>query len=108
LTSQIEIRLINGKVNLIVHIEDILNCITEMNLSSIDVLPDSKHIFNLIKTNNNPFMDYIFAQNQYLIKQILTSILQEYYQTNYQNFDKTISGNIYYKQFQSLSCFFSL
>ncbi len=87
-------------MNLIILIGDILNCITEMNLSSIDVLADSKHIFNLIKTNNNPFMDYIFDQNQHLIKQILTSILQEYYQNNYQNFDKTISSQIYYKQFK--------
>jgi hypothetical protein len=83
---------VNGKVDLIVHIQDILNCITEMNFSLIDVLSHPKHIFNLIKTNNNPFMDWIFATNQDLIRQILTSILQEYYQTNNQTFDNPISS----------------
>ena len=93
--SEFEVRLPHGKLNLIVHIRDLLDCIAEFNLSSIDVLSDTKTNLNLInQINDNPLIQLLFTANQNTIGQVITSISQEINQMNNESLVKAVSSKI--------------
>jgi len=89
-------------LNLIIDIQDELDCITQYNLSSVTVTPDSAGINDLINNilsssnaiNNNPIVRLLASGNQNTVGQILTSLSQQFNQMNNQSLDKAISGKL--------------
>lgn len=87
-------------IHLIIHIRDQLNCITELNISSVIVLSDSLSINNLINdiqhvsigSNVNPIIQLLASGNQNLVGQIITSTSQQFNQINDKNTNKAISS----------------
>jgi hypothetical protein len=86
-----------------VHIRDILDCITEYNLSSISVLPDLTTILNLINNSNkslneiknNPIIQLLSSGNQNTVGQAITSLSQELDKINNRTIDKALSSRYY-------------
>jgi hypothetical protein len=94
-------------LNLIVYIRDQLDCITEYNMSSIIVTPDSVGINDLINAiqssstgiTNNPIVQLLASGNQNIVGQVITSISQQFNKMNSQNLEKAVSSkSLYYHQ----------
>jgi hypothetical protein len=81
--SHFQVRLPSGHLNLIIHIQDRFNCITEYYLPSMDVLSSS------IERNHIPSF---LTENQNTIEQIINSITQELNQMNCENIQQAISS----------------
>ncbi|UJR19272.1 hypothetical protein I4U23_022401 [Adineta vaga] len=86
-------------LHLVVHIRDQLECITEINISSLIVQSDSTTITNLINdiqisSSTNPIVQLLASGNQNLVGQILTSISQQFDQISNEDLDKAISNGV--------------
>ncbi len=105
--SNFQIRLPAGNdntslINLIVHIRDIYDCVTEYNLSSPIVVPDTAAINSLIEdlqvstsaTNNNPIVQLLASGNQNDVGQVITSLSQVFNTMNTQSLNKAVSSGV--------------
>jgi len=87
-------------INLIVYIRDTLDGITEYNLSSPSIVPDTVEINNLIDNlqistnaaNNNPIVQLLSSGNQNIVGQIIISLSQIFNRMNIENLENTISS----------------
>lgn len=81
-----------------VAIRDTLNCITEINISSVTVIPDLVEISNLIndlqslsnRKTNNPIVQLLATGNQNTVGQLITSLSQEFNKMNSESIDKAV------------------
>ena len=98
--SSFTVRLPTGKLNLIIHIRDRLDCIKEVNISSVDVGSDTKEINSLINTlknssneiKNNSIVQLLASGDQNTVGQVITTISQEFNKMNNESFDKATSS----------------
>ncbi len=103
--SAFEVRLPAGNdqtslLNLVIHIRDTLDCITEWNMTSVIVTPDSSSISDLINifqtsTNlltTNPIVQLLSSGNQNTVGQILTSISQQFNKMNSESLETAVSS----------------
>ncbi len=89
-------------LNIVIYVRDILDCITEVNMSSIIVEVNSNDINNLINVlqsssssnqiNNNQFIQLLSSGNQNLVGQVITSLSQQFNQMSSQNIDNAVSS----------------
>jgi hypothetical protein len=103
--SKFQIRLPSGDdqtlLHLIVDIRDQLNSITEFNMTSVNVIPDSAGIADLIDNiqssssgiTANPIVQLLASENQNIVGQILTSLSQQFNQMNSESVDNAVSSN---------------
>ena len=90
-------------LNLIVYIRDLADCITEYNLSSITVVPDSAGINDLVNNiqssskglANNPIVQLLASGNQNIVGQIMTSVSQQFNIMNSESLDIAVSSKSY-------------
>jgi hypothetical protein len=90
----------SSMVNLIVHIRDTFECITEYNMSSVSVIPDTTVINNLINNlqvstsaaNNNPIVQLLASGNQNTVGQVITSLSQVFNKMNTQSIQNAVSS----------------
>ena len=79
-------------------IRDTLDCITELNILSISVIPDSVGISNLVNDlqsssnviTNNPIAQLLASGNQNTVGQIIISLSQEFNKMNSECIDKAV------------------
>lgn len=103
--STFQIRLPTGdnqtsSVHLLVHVRDTLDCVTEMNMSSVVVTSDTQGITDLINdiqsasnaTATNPLLQILASGNQNIVGQMITSLSQEFNRINQENLDEAISS----------------
>jgi hypothetical protein len=86
-------------VHLIVNIRDQLDCITEYNMSSVVVLPDSEGIDDLINSlpnqlTNNRIVQLLASGNQNTVGQVLISLSQQLNKMNLENLDEAVSSRV--------------
>ena len=87
-------------LHLYIDIRDQMNCVTEMNLSSVYVFPDNTAINNLLNdlsqttggNSSNPIIQLLAGQNQNLVGQVLTSVSQQFNQRGTADIDKATSS----------------
>ena len=96
LISQFDVRFPSGKLNLIVHIRDMADCLTSFNLSLVEIQSDLTLIENLIshfdQSNENPLTEYLSSGNQNIVGQILNSASQQLNSINNQTIEQAISS----------------
>ncbi|CAF1000565.1 unnamed protein product [Adineta steineri] len=89
-------------LNLVVYVRDLAGSVTQVNISSVNIIADSVTINDLIDkiTNlsstitNNPIVRLLSSGNQNVVGQIMTALSQEFNQMNSENLDKAISSGI--------------
>ncbi|CAF4003433.1 unnamed protein product [Adineta steineri] len=89
-------------LNLVVYVRDLVGSVTQVNISSVNVITDLAIINDLIDkiTNlsstitNNPIVRLLSSGNQNVVGQMITSLSQEFNQVNSENLDKAISNGI--------------
>ncbi|CAF1545398.1 unnamed protein product, partial [Adineta steineri] len=89
-------------LNLVVYVRDLLNSITQVNISSVSVMKNSEIINDLIDkiTNssstitNNPIIRLLSSGNQNIVGQMIIALSQELNQISSENLDKAISNGI--------------
>ncbi|CAF1362531.1 unnamed protein product [Adineta ricciae] len=74
-----------GSLHLILQIRDTLDCITEVNMSSIIIGPDYVGLTNLINDQ---------SENQNIVGQLITSLSQQFNQINIDSLDSIMSNEI--------------
>jgi hypothetical protein len=87
-------------LHIIVHIRDILDCITELNMSSVSVIPDSVGIADLINDiqsssggiTTNSIVQLLASENQNIVGQVITSLSQQFNKMNIESLDKAVSS----------------
>jgi len=90
----------NSLLNISVHIRDMLNGITEYNMQTIVVLPDSAGITTLIdvvqqpddETNSNPLVRLLAGGNQNTVGQILTSLSQVFNKASSETVESAVTS----------------
>ncbi|CAF4055669.1 unnamed protein product, partial [Adineta steineri] len=105
--SDFQVRLPSGDnqtslLNIVISIRDLLDCVVEVNMSSVDVIVDSVGINDLMTSlqtspnalPNNPIVQLLSSGNQNTVGQILTAISQQFNQLNSENIDQAISSGI--------------
>jgi hypothetical protein len=88
-------------LHLIVYIRDQLNSITEFNMASVNVIPDSAGIADLINNiqssssgiTANPIVQLLASENQNIVGQIITSLSQQFNTMNSESVDNAVSSN---------------
>ena len=86
-------------LHLIIRIRDRLECITEFDLSSVYVRPDSAGMNDLMNnlqsssTTNNPIVQLLASGNQNTVGQVISSISQQFNQKNNENMKSAVSSN---------------
>jgi hypothetical protein len=103
--SDFEVRLPWGNdqtslLNLVIQIRDILDCVTEWNMTSVIVTPDSSSVSDLMNTfqnspdslTTNPVVQLLSSGNQNTVGQILTSISQQFNQINKESLENAVSS----------------
>ncbi|CAF3980133.1 unnamed protein product [Rotaria sp. Silwood2] len=89
-------------LNIVIYIRDILDCLTEMNMSSVSIVPDSTSITDLINNlqsssneiENNPIVQLLASGNQNIVGQIITSISQQFNKMNNESLDNAASNGV--------------
>ena len=90
-----------SSVHLIVRIQDTLECLTELNISSIHVVPDSASITDLINNlqspsssalTDNSIVRLLASGNQNTVGQVISSISQQFNQKYTKNFDSAVAS----------------
>ncbi|CAF1680110.1 unnamed protein product, partial [Adineta ricciae] len=89
-------------INVIVHIRNLENCITQVNLTSVYVRIDSESIDDLINDlqnssnliTNNSIIQLLSSQNTNVVGQILISISQQLNMMNNQYLNEALSNGI--------------
>ncbi len=87
-------------LNLVVYIGDQLDCLTEYNMSSVIVTPDSVGINDFINTiqssssdiTNNPIVQLLAGGNQNIVGQVITSLSQQFNKMNSQSLANAVSS----------------
>lgn len=87
-------------LNMIIHIRDTFDCVTEYNMSSVSVQFDSGSVSRLINNlkgstneiNSNPFIRSLYGGNQNIIGQIITSLSQQFNRINMENIRNAASS----------------
>ncbi|CAF0834260.1 unnamed protein product [Adineta steineri] len=105
--SNFQVRLPSGDnqtslLNIVISIRDLLDCVVEVNMSSVYVIVDSVGINDLMTSlqsspntlTNNPIVQLLSSGNQNTVGQILTAISQQFNQLNSENIDQAISSGI--------------
>ncbi|CAF0882123.1 unnamed protein product [Adineta steineri] len=105
--SYFQVRLPSGDnqtslLNIVISIRDLLDCVVEVNMSSVHVIVDSAGINDLMASlqsspnalTNNPIVQLLSSGNQNTVGQILTAISQQFNQLNSENIDQAISSGI--------------
>ncbi|CAF1253004.1 unnamed protein product [Adineta steineri] len=105
--SSFQVRLPSGDnqtslLNIAISIRDLLDCVVEVNMSSVYVIVDSVGINDLMTSlqsspntlTNNPIVQLLSSGNQNTVGQILTAISQQFNQLNSENIDQAISSGI--------------
>ena len=114
-TSRIDLRLPAGDVkssmiNILVQIRDMLNCVTQFDISSIIVVPDSVTTAALINVlqqpgagavNSNPVIQLLSGGDPNTVGQVLTSISQVFNDMSQQNLGVAVASKT--RQIISLS-----
>lgn len=110
--STFQVRLPSGNdqtslLYLVAYIRDLLDCITEYNISTVTVVPDSAGTTDLINSiqsssnrkTSNPIIQLLASGDQNTVGQVLTSLSQQFNNMNNENVDKAVSCKIlfYYK-----------
>jgi hypothetical protein len=103
--SMFQVRLPTGDdqtslLHLIVQIRDTLDCITEYNISSITVLPDSVGINDLINDiqsssggiTTNPLVQLLASGNQNIVGQVISSLSQQFNKMNQESLNEAVLG----------------
>ncbi len=103
--SDFEVRLPWGNdntslLNLVIQIRDILDCVTEFNMTSVIVTPDSSSVSDLVTAfqnsgnslTTNPIIQLLSSGNQNTVGQILTSISQQFNQINKKSLANAVSS----------------
>jgi hypothetical protein len=116
--SEFEVRLPSGNdntsiLNLFVQISDILDCISEYNMTSVIVTSDLLGINDLINTfenspdslTTNPFIQLLASGNQNTVGQVLTSISQQFNKINSESLQNAVSSK-YQSTFYFSNLFF--
>jgi hypothetical protein len=88
-------------LQIVISIRDLLDCVVEVNMSSISVLVNTDQFNNLINNlqsstnqlNQNPFVQLLSSGSQNIVGQVLTSLSQQFNQMNSQNFNNAVSSN---------------
>ncbi|CAF4165711.1 unnamed protein product, partial [Adineta steineri] len=89
-------------LNLIVYVRDLVGSVTQVNISSVNIIADLATINDLIDkiTNssstitNNLIVRLLSSGNQNVVGQMIISLSQEFNQMSNENFDKAISNGI--------------
>ncbi|CAF3967703.1 unnamed protein product [Adineta steineri] len=89
-------------LNLVVYVRDLAGSVTQVNISSVNIIADLATINDLIDTitnlsstiTNNLIVRLLSSGNQNVVGQIMTSLSQEFNQMNNDNLDKAISSGI--------------
>ncbi|CAF0785258.1 unnamed protein product [Adineta steineri] len=89
-------------LSLVVYVRDFVGSVTQVNISSVNIIADLATINNLIDkiTNlsstitNNPIVRLLTSGNQNIVGQMIISLSQEFNQINIENLDKAISNGI--------------
>jgi hypothetical protein len=76
-------------INLFIDIRDTLDCITQLNLSSVLVIQNPTDINNFF---TNPFIPLLTTGNQNIVTQILISLSQEFNQINIENIQNAVDS----------------
>jgi hypothetical protein len=87
-------------LHLIIRIRDTFDCITELNMSSIIVVPDSTGINDLINSlqgssntiTNNPIAQLLASENQNIVGQLITSLSQQFNKMNDESVENAVSS----------------
>jgi len=90
----------NSLLNISVCIRDMLDCVTEYNMPTIMVLPDSTGITAFIdivqqpsdEANSNPLVQLLASGNQNTVGQILTSLSQVFNKASSENVESAVAG----------------
>ena len=90
-----------SSVNIIVHIRDILNCVTQYDIYSLIVVPDTVGINTFVNVlqqtnveiiNTNPAIQLLAGGNPNIVGQILTSLSQVFNEMNIQSIETAVSS----------------
>ena len=86
-------------LHLIVRIRDRLECITELNITSVYVRPDSAAMNDLINSlqsssssTNNPIIQLLASGNQNTVGQVISSISQQFNKKNSESMNSAVSS----------------
>ncbi len=87
-------------LNLMINIQDTLACVTEYNISSVSVTPDTVGIANLINdiqgssvgATTNPIVQLLASGNQNTVGQVIASLSQQFNQMNSENLNTAVSS----------------
>ena len=87
-------------LHLIVYIRDQLDCVTELNISSVTVVADAAAVANLISDvqgssrakTANPIVQLLASGNQNIVGQVIASVSQQFNQMNAETIDKAVSS----------------
>ncbi|CAF4148171.1 unnamed protein product, partial [Adineta steineri] len=105
--SSFQVRLPSGDnqtslLNIAISIHDLLDCVVEVNMSSVYVIVDSVGMNDLMTSlqsspnalTNNPIVQLLSSGNQNTVGQILTAISQQFNQLNSENIEQAVSSGI--------------
>ncbi|CAF3751894.1 unnamed protein product, partial [Rotaria sp. Silwood1] len=89
-------------LNIVIYVRDLLDCLTEVNMSSVSVVPDSSAITNLINNlqsssnsiQNNPIVQLLASGNQNIVGQVITSVSQQFNKMNSESLDNAASNGV--------------
>ena len=106
--STFEVRLPAGEnqtsiLHIVIYIRDLLDCVIEVNMSSVMVSVNSEQIDNLINSlqssshqlNSNQFVRLLSSGNQNVVGQVITSLSQEFNQMNSESVDQAVSSKFH-------------
>jgi len=79
-------------LNLIIHIRDKLDCITEVNLTVSVTLDSIDSIKNLQDSTDNSILQLLKSGSQNMVGQVVTSYSQEFNKMNSETIDKAVSS----------------
>jgi len=85
-------------LHLTIYIRDTLDCITQLNMSSISVIPDSVAIADLMsdiqslsgEIITNPIVQLLASENQNIVSQIIISLCQQFNKMNNENLNEAV------------------
>ena len=96
-------------IHLTVYIRDNLECIKELNITSIHVVPDTAGIADLVNAiqsppssntvNSNPIVRLLASGNQNTVGQVITSLSQQFNKKNRESIDYAVSSKLEFIQF---------
>jgi hypothetical protein len=83
------------------YIRDTLDCVTELNLSSVVVISDLGQMNSLIDSlqnsnnaiTNNPLVQMLASGNQNTVGQVISSLSQEFNKVNSQTIANAVTSN---------------